>query len=71
MREWGVAESKAKLVVVVCEPLAQIRKVDPSQYPWASPVLAYLDMGGQVIFAEGSGGLPETGECEDVTAEIR
>ena len=50
MKEWRVAESKNKLLVVACEPLSQIAAVDPSAYPQASNALAYLDGGGQVIF---------------------
>jgi hypothetical protein len=50
MKEWRVAESKNKLLVVACEPLPQIREVNPSEYPHASNALAYLDGGGQVIF---------------------
>ena len=40
------------LLVVACEPLAQITAVDASQYPFASSCLAYLDTGGQVICPE-------------------
>ena len=61
MKEWRVAESKNKLLVVACEPLSQIAAVDPSAYPHASNALAYLDGGGQVIF----------NGRDDVVAEIR
>ena len=60
MKEFGIALASHKLLVVACEPLAQIRAVDPSAYPYASNALAYLMGGGQVIF-NGS---------EDVVAEI-
>ena len=61
MKEWRVAESKNKLLVVACEPLSRIASVDPSAYPQASNALAYLDGGGQVIF----------NERDDIAAEIR
>ena len=61
MKEWRVAESKNKLLVVACEPLSRITAVDPSAYPQASNALAYLDGGGQVIF---------NGQ-DDIAAEIR
>ena len=60
-KEFGIAQASNKLLVVACEPLSKIRAVDPSAYPHASNVLAYLMNGGQVIFH---------GE-EDVVAEIR
>ena len=60
-KEFGIAQASNKLLVVACEPLSKIRAVDPSAYPQASNVLAYLMNGGQVIFH---------GE-EDVVAEIR
>jgi hypothetical protein len=50
MKEWRVAESKHKLLVVVLEPMEQLRGVNPAEYPHASNALAYLDGGGQVIF---------------------
>ena len=61
MKEWRVAESKNKLLVVACEPLSQIAAVDPAAYPQASNALAYLDGGGQVIF----------NGRDDIAAEIR
>eukprot|EP01047_Picozoa_sp_COSAG01_P000979 COSAG01_NODE_20_length_38868_cov_34.606071_7_plen_719_part_00 len=50
MKEWCVAESKDKLLVVVLESLDEIKALNPSEYPHASNALAYLDGGGQVIF---------------------
>ena len=61
MKEWRIAESKNKLLVVACEPLAEIAAVDPSEFPHASNALAYLDGGGQVI---------SSGK-DDVVAEIQ
>ncbi len=52
MKEFSIAQAKGKLLVVACEPLAQIRAVDSSAYPHASNALAYLEGGGQVIFAD-------------------
>jgi len=60
MKEFGIALATQKLLVVACEPLAQINAVDPSVYPYASNALAYLLGGGQVIFHD----------SEDVVAEI-
>ena len=60
MKEFGIALASHKLLVVACEPLAHIRAVDPSAYPYASNALAYLLGGGQVIFHD----------TEDVVAEI-
>eukprot|EP01043_Picozoa_sp_COSAG02_P041077 COSAG02_NODE_3378_length_6839_cov_12.056973_2_plen_544_part_00 len=60
MKEFGIALASHKLLVVACEPLAQINAVDPSAYPFASNALAYLLNGGQVIFHD----------SEDVVAEI-
>jgi hypothetical protein len=60
MKEFGIALASHKLLVVACEPLAQINAVDPSAYPYASNALAYLMGGGQVIFHD----------SEDVVAEI-
>ena len=60
MKEFGIALASRKLLVVACEPLAQINAVDPSAYPFASNALAYLLNGGQVIFHD----------TEDVVAEI-
>eukprot|EP01043_Picozoa_sp_COSAG02_P012492 COSAG02_NODE_482_length_21409_cov_126.131018_9_plen_349_part_00 len=60
MKEFGIALGSHKLLVVACEPLAQINAVDPSAYPHASNALAYLLNGGQVIFHD----------TEDVVAEI-
>ena len=60
MKEFGIALASHKLLVVACEPLAHIRAVDPSAYPFASNALAYLLGGGQVIFHD----------TEDVVAEI-
>ena len=59
-KEFGIALASHKLLVVACEPLAHIRAVDPSAYPYASNALAYLLGGGQVIFHD----------TEDVVAEI-
>eukprot|EP01043_Picozoa_sp_COSAG02_P010984 COSAG02_NODE_398_length_23118_cov_49.968939_11_plen_696_part_00 len=50
MKEFRVAQAMDKLLVVVCEPMQDIRAVDPGQYPHASDALAYLMGGGQVIF---------------------
>ena len=61
MKEWRVAESKGKLLVVACEPISAIAAVDPSAFPHASNALAYLDGGGQVIF----------NGTDDIVAEIR
>ena len=62
MKEFRVAQNKGKLLVVACEPMAEIMKVEDEidQYPDASDALAYLMGGGQVIFY---------GQ-EDTTAEI-
>ena len=60
MKEFGIALASHKLLVVACEPLAEINAVDPSAYPYASNALAYLMGGGQVIF----------NDTEDVVAEI-
>jgi hypothetical protein len=60
MKEFGIALASHKLLVVACEPLAQIRAVDPSAYPYASNALAYLMGGGQVVFHD----------TEDVVTEI-
>jgi hypothetical protein len=60
MKEFGIALATHKLLVVACEPLAQINAIDPSVYPYASNALAYLLGGGQVIFHD----------SEDVVAEI-
>ena len=60
MKEFGIALASHKLLVVACEPLAQINAVDPSVYPHASNALAYLLGGGQVVFHD----------SEDVVAEI-
>ena len=46
--------------MVACEPLAEISAVDALAFPHASNALAYLMIGGQVIFHD----------TEDVTAEI-
>jgi hypothetical protein len=52
MKEFRVAQNKGKLLVVACEPMAEIMKVEDEidQYPDASDALAYLMGGGQVIF---------------------
>ena len=60
MKEFGIALASRKLLVVACEPLAEINAVDPSVYPYASNALAYLLNGGQVIFHD----------TEDVVSEI-
>eukprot|EP01046_Picozoa_sp_COSAG06_P003123 COSAG06_NODE_118_length_23136_cov_18.029257_7_plen_850_part_00 len=60
MKEFGIALAMDKLLVVACEPMAQITAVNPSEYPHASNALAYLMGGGQVIFHD----------TDDVVAEI-
>lgn len=60
MKEFGIALSSNKLLVVACEPLSAISAVDPSAYPYASNALAYLMGGGQVIFHD----------TDDVVVEI-
>ena len=50
MKEFGIAQAKGKLLVVACEPIAQITAVDATEFPHASNALAYLEGGGQVIF---------------------
>ena len=56
-----LAVSTDKLLVVACEPVAQILSVDVGAYPHCSNAHAYLVRGGQVIFH---------GQ-DDVVAEIR
>ena len=72
MKEFVVAQSKHKLLVVACEPLSTISQVDARQFPAASDCLAYLDTGGQVICP--AGGLTWDGVNlhgdEDVVAQI-
>ena len=48
MKEFRVAQNKGKLLVVACEPMAEIMKVEDEidQYPDASDALAYLMGGG-------------------------
>lgn len=73
MKEFVVAQSKRKLLVVACEPLAAIRAVDPRKFPAASDFLAYLDTGGQVICPNGGLSLGADGKLhgdEDVIAQI-
>ena len=60
MKEFNVAESRGTLLVVACEPLAEISAVDPAAFPHASNALAYLMIGGQVIFHD----------TDDVVAEF-
>ena len=60
MKEFRIAEAQKKLLVVACEPLAEIGAVDPSAFPHASDALAYLMMGGEVIVHD----------SDDVAAEI-
>ena len=52
MKEFHVAQNKGKLLVVACEPIEEIMKVEQEvdRYPHASDCLAYLMGGGQVIF---------------------
>ena len=50
MKEFGIALAKGKLLVVCCEPIREIMKVTPREFPHASNALAYLEGGGQVIF---------------------
>ena len=47
MKEFGIALAKDKLLVVACEPMAQITAVDPGEFPHASNALAYFEGGGQ------------------------
>ena len=61
MKEFDIAVSTDKLLVVACEPVAQILSVDVGAYPHCSNAHAYLVRGGQVIFH---------GQ-DDVVAEIR
>ena len=60
MKEFSIAEAQKKLLVVACEPLAEISAVDALAFPHASNALAYLMIGGQVIFHD----------TDDVAAEI-
>ena len=66
MKEFAVAESKKKLLVVCCEPISDITSVDPGEFPEASNALAYLDIGGQVICPDGK----VFGGKEDVIQKI-
>jgi hypothetical protein len=50
MKEFGIALAKGKLLAIALEPLSDICAVDPSEFPYASNALAYLEGGGQVIF---------------------
>ena len=61
MKEFDIAVSSNKLLVVACEPIKQILAVDVQAYPYCSNAHAYLVRGGQVIF---------NGQ-DDVVAEIR
>ena len=60
MKEFGIALAMDKLLVVACEPIAQINSVDATEFPHASNALAYLMGGGQVIFHD----------TDDVESEI-
>ena len=60
MKEFGIALAMDKLLVVACEPIAQITSVDATEFPHASNALAYLMGGGQVIFHD----------TDDVESEI-
>eukprot|EP01046_Picozoa_sp_COSAG06_P053498 COSAG06_NODE_9266_length_1943_cov_1.715293_1_plen_626_part_01 len=60
MKEFGIALAKGKLLAIAIDPLSEIVKVDPSEFPHASNALAYLEGGGQVIFDD----------AEDTVAEI-
>ena len=60
MKEFGIALAMDKLLVVACEPIAQITSVDATEFPHSSNALAYLMGGGQVIFHD----------TDDVEAEI-
>ena len=66
MKEFRVAESLGKLLVVACEPLSTIMQVDASQYPHASNALAYFLGGGQAICPDGK----VFGGEEDVVQKI-
>eukprot|EP01047_Picozoa_sp_COSAG01_P059151 COSAG01_NODE_7066_length_3369_cov_5.472171_1_plen_357_part_00 len=70
MKEWRVAESKHKLLVVVLEPMEQLRGVNPAEYPHASNALAYLDGGGQVIFHDTDDVVLEILKFTDSGAEL-
>ena len=61
MKEFDIAISTDRLLVVACEPIKQILAVDVSAYPHCSNAHAYLVRGGQVIF---------NGQ-DDIVAEIR
>lgn len=50
MKEFDIAVSTDKLLVVACEPISQILSVDVGAYPHCSNAHAYLVRGGQVIF---------------------
>ena len=54
MKEFGIALTRENLLVVLCEPLSEIMKVEHEldQVPHASNALAYLMGGGQVIMPE-------------------
>ena len=51
MKEFGIALNRKNQLVVACEPLADIRKVEHEldRFPHASDALAFLMTGGQVI----------------------
>jgi hypothetical protein len=60
LQEFGIALAKDKLLVVCCDPIREIMKVSPREFPHASNALAYFEGGGQVIFHD----------TDDVVAEI-
>jgi hypothetical protein len=72
MKEFVVAKAKGKLLVVACEPLAEIAAVDARQFPHASDCLAFLDTGGQVICPRDGLSWDGAKLCgdEDVVAQI-
>ena len=51
MREFGIALARKNMLVVACDPLDEIKKMEYEldRYPHASNALGYLDGGGQVI----------------------
>jgi hypothetical protein len=70
MKEFVVAETHHKLLVVACESLSVITAVDPTEFPHASNALAHMDTGGQVIFHESAVGDGRKSEADDVAVQI-
>lgn len=66
MKEFIVAQTNDKLLVVVCDTIHNIMSVSPADFPHASNALAHFDTGGQVIFHE----VADEGKTDDVVAEI-